>query len=105
MSRFNFLLGEVEKWQKQLGGEPIELRDPYPMPIYDESGVRIRVADGSKLNRMVIEAVRRAQLDPLYGISRKAAIRKHVPIVSREFGIPWHGDEGAKKKKRRKGKR
>jgi hypothetical protein len=96
MSWFNFMAGKVDEWQRANGVEFVKFSDPYPAPVYDENGERVRIVDASPLRAMCAEVVRRARLDPLYAISPKAAIERQAKALKDEMDSEKKGRQDSK---------
>ncbi len=89
-------IAALRKWQEELGIDLIEIRDPEGKPTYDEKGYRVREYNLSKLHEKVSEIMRRAQANPVYGISPKAAMKRAAQAVAEESKLEA---EKAKRKK------
>lgn len=77
-------IASLKKWQEETGITLIGITDPGGVPTIRD-GSRVRQYDVSNMRRMVAEIVELAQADPLYGISRDAAMKRAAEKVAEKY--------------------
>jgi hypothetical protein len=86
----------LQKWQEETGITLIEITDPGGVPTIKD-GSRLRQYDASNMHRMVAEVMELAQADPVYGISKDAAMKRAVEKVAEKYKRMANEKKGDKK--------